>query len=84
MATAGRDRQMHGRDRHVAVQFHSTALYTGRDRANEVGRKWAASGPEVVHFGSLLGRPYFGPLAVHYRSTSAHYWSTSVTYPVVE
>ena len=30
----------------------------------------AGSGPEVAHFGPLLGRPYFGPLTVHLRSTS--------------
>ena len=47
--------------------------------ANEVGWKWAGSGPEPVHFGPLLGRPYFGPLTVHFgplRPTSAHFCAT--------
>ena len=34
--------------------------------ANEVGRKWSAGGPEVAHFGSLLGRPYCSPPAAHF------------------
>ena len=38
----------------------------------EVDWKWAGSGPEPVHFGPLLGRPYFGPLPVQFGPLLCH------------
>jgi hypothetical protein len=39
----------------------------------------AGSGPEVAHFGPLLGRPYFGPLPVHFGPLQCH-----TAYPVLQ
>ena len=44
-------------------------MWVATDRANEVVRKWSASGPGWYRCGPLLVPPYFGSL----RTTSVRY-----------